>query len=109
MTPPFALLIATKLIGASCAASVALLDDAEALALADALGDSEAFGVVAASLDDLLERAKIARTRIPTTTRIKGVGELFFTGALGVETAEAFAGAGVEVTAAVEREGTGGI
>jgi len=102
-------LIATKLIGASCAARVALLDDAEALALADALGDSGAVGVVAASSDDLLERAKIARTTMPTTTRIKGVGELFFTAALGVEAAAAFTGAGVEVTAEVEREGTGGI
>ena len=101
--------MATKLMGASCAASVALLDDAEALALADALGDSEALGDVAALSDDLFERAKIASTTIPTTTRIKGVGEFFFADMLGVETAEAFAGAGVEVTEAVEREGTGGI
>ena len=109
VTPPLALLIATKLCGASCAERVALLADSEGVALADALGDCEAEGVVATSSEDLFESAKNARTTIPRTTRINGVGELFFAGALGVETAGDLTGADEVATGEFDRDGTGGI
>lgn len=83
------------------------LEEAEALALAEALTEVE--GVGAASSEALFDSAKIASKTIPTTTRIKTVGELFFAGAVGILGVETFAAAGVLDTEVVPREGTGGI
>ena len=113
VTPPFPLLIATKLIGASCAARVVpeLLEDSEGLALALAVGEVDTDGSLLELSDEFFERAKTASTRIPRTTSTSGAGELFFAGALGVEVPMTLGAAvdGVLETGVVVREGTGGI
>jgi hypothetical protein len=83
------------------------LESAEGLSLGST--DSEAVGVGAASSEALFDSAKIASKTIPTMTRIRTVGELFFAGAVGILGAETFAAAGVLDTEVVPREGTGGI
>jgi len=111
VTPPDPLFIATKLSGASCAASASAVGEASGVGDSETVADSD--GVGAASSAELLRLETIKpRIKIPSNTKSVTRLELLLTGAaaavLGAVDVVAF-GVVETIVFAAARVGTGGI